>query len=104
MSEEPPVSPHREITDTIYTAAHKALCTLAFALQEVTEKQQNEKENSDATQEQCQTQEETAQRRQHLCHNGKPARSLSNDRTAQVSHQRTHSTLRATIIIIPVPK
>ncbi len=30
-----------EITDTLYTAAHKALCNLAFALQEVTQKQQN---------------------------------------------------------------
>ena len=49
--------PQVEITDTIYTAAHKALCTLAFALQEV-----NEKGTDHAPREKQQAQEEKTQR------------------------------------------
>lgn len=99
----PQPQPHT-ITDAVYTAAHKALCTLAFALQEVDEKRQNERETDHAQREQRKTQEEAAQRRQHLCHDGKPASTLSNGGTAQISPRRPYSSLRATIIVIPVPK
>ena len=96
--------PSVEITAALYTAAHKALCSLAFALQEVEAKRQSEREIGHATSEQCQAQEEAVERRQHHGDNGKSACHLSNGRTAQVSRQRANSSLRAAIIIIPVPK
>src|SRR6266568_5480565 len=93
---------HEETTDALYSAAHKALCSLAFALQEVDQNRQ--KENSDATSKECQTQEEAVERRQYLCHDGEPASSLSNGTTAHLARKRPSRSLRATIIIVSVPK
>src|SRR5450759_3246669 len=96
--------PQREITDAIYTAANKALCTLAFALQEVTTQRLDGKEDDHVTREKQQAQEEETQRRQHLCNDGKPASSLSNGTTTHIARKRSARSLRATIIIVSVPK
>src|SRR6266567_2873389 len=88
-------------SDALYTAAHKALCSLAFALQEVSTKQ-NKEENDHAVRESGQAQEEAAERGQHLCHDGKPACSFSNGRTIEVPHRSASRTVRAAIIVIPV--
>ncbi len=90
-------------TQAVYTAAHKALCTLAFALQEVTQPQ-NEKETPHAQPTKQQAEEEAAQRRQHLCYDGKPASGVPNGTTAHIARKRPARPLRATIIIISVPK
>ena len=99
----PPTCNHVGITDAIYTAAHKALCSLAFALQEVNQPQ-NEKDTSHAQPTKRETEEEAAQLGQHLCDNGKPSGSLSNGTTAHIARKRPARPLRATVIVIPVPK
>jgi hypothetical protein len=55
-----PTAFRRTMGESLYTAAHKALCSLAFALQEVSMKQ-HEKENDHAPGESGQAQEEAAQ-------------------------------------------
>src|SRR5260370_39869972 len=98
---QPVLSPHppMERTGALYTAAHKALCALAFALQEV-----NEKGNDHVPTEKQQAQEEATQRGQHLCNNGEPPNSLSNGAAAHIARKRPARSLRATIIIVSVPK
>jgi hypothetical protein len=86
-------------TEIFYEAANKALCELAFSLQEVREKRRQESEEEHAPRK---TEEEETQRRQHLCYNGKPVSGVSNGGAVEVSRKRPHSSLRAAVIFIPV--